>query len=275
MKKLVMAMGLGLGFSLPVTHAIADNHLFPADVLDKGEVDTRFNVTHDTNSVNVQSNGIPGKSILDLTREHVQMRYGLGNDLHVGAAFGYVSSYTSETTYPHAKYTSHSAEGGTNPEMWLTYGVVRDKANPFSLNAEIIASPKVTNQPSSYTARMTGAWRDSETLRFYGIVAFTGHCDSRAADATALTVGAYKDISPDLTFIAHASTTSFKATSIMERSRQHGFGVSLAAQIQKNFYLVPDISFYGDSANSNRLGNFHYDSFNNGRVAAITAYYLY
>lgn len=272
MKKMTVALGLGLA----CIFCHAENRLFPTDILQQGEVDMRATVAHDTVSTAISFGNNTGMTSSKSTGESVQIRYGLGSNWYVGATLSYASQAVAHTDYdnPVIHYVSR-AEGGVNPLLWATYGFINEAAKPFSLNGELLATIKTTNSPSAYTARLLAGWRANDTLKYYGTVSSTTIDSSRRADSHGLTLGAYKDLSENLTVVPHASYTWIDSNGPISSWTQQGFGLSANVRISQNTYLIPNASFYRVGSRHSADGLFHVDSTSNGRNIAISAYHLF
>jgi hypothetical protein len=273
MKKNILFLCFGLAAG-PLAHA--DSRLFPTDILNQGEVDTQVSINHQRNSSDINSLADTGTQSQRLTAESVQGRYGLGGNWQVGASLNYQTEDTAHTDYssPPAHFVQTSSDRWRNPAFWATYGLINDKTNPFSLNGELLVSPDVTSTPTSYVARLSSGWRDSDTLRLYATYSAKFVIGSNNADSNSIAIGAYQDISDSVTLIPHASYTRFNATSTFSSQTQYGAGLSADIQIFKGTYLIPDVSFYKNSSRNTKDGLFHADGAS-GTSINLALYHLY
>jgi hypothetical protein len=273
-RKIVVSLSISLA---AVSCSHADNRLFPTDILRQGEVDVRALVDHDTNSANINFNTNSGRESQDITAESIQARYGLGANLHVGLSLNYRTQDVVHTDYtnPPAHNINTSSQGWQNPTLWATYGIINDTTKPFSMNAELLVRPKMTDNASAYSGRLSTGWKSSDTLRLYAAFSLTTNRDPVIADSSSVTAGAYKAVSENVTLIPHASYTRYRATDVFSAQTQYGIGLSSDVLIFRNTYLIPDISLYRNSAGDSKNTTFHRDSSANGRAITLSLYRLF
>lgn len=258
--------------------AVADNRLFPSDILNQGEADTRLGWGQGSVSGDVSSNGVHGRQSTDITTEFAQIRYGLGYDWQVGLGLQYDSKNVTHTKFsnPPVRFTNNDSEGGQNPEIWASYGVVRGNDSPFTLSAQFMVSPDTTgNQGVAYTGRLLAGWRHSETLRFYGILSEVINRDGAVADSTSIDIGAYQDVSEKITLIPHLGYADFRSTNDFSSTSRFDIGLSSDIQICNNTYLIPDVSFLRYSSGHTKDDSFHRDSTSNGNTISLGLYHLF
>jgi len=275
MKKALSLVSLVI---ISLSNAYAEDRLFPTDILNKGEIDARLILDHDTNSSDISFKGNTGHSSLKNTTEDLQVRYGLGSSWHIGLSLPYASQSVVNTDYsnPPAHYSNKGAQGGQNPIIWATYGILNDKASAFSLNAEALVSPDTTgNVKTSYTGRLTSGWKTSDTLRLYAGVSATTYDDANVANTYALRGGAYMALSETLTLIPHVSYVQFASTDTYSSFGQTALGLSANVKLATNVYLIPDIVFYRNGDGQSDNGYFHREATNNGKHFSLAAYYLF
>lgn len=274
MNKILASLSIVLA---TISNVHAENRLFPTDILHQGEVDGAASVDNDTHSSSISFHGNPGSQSTDLTTESAQVRYGLGYNLHIGAALRHNSQGITYTDYsnPSAHFMSTSSEGNQNPSLWAKYGFINDNAKQFSLSGDLKVSPNTTGTPSLYTGQLTAGWKNNDTLRLYGIFSAAKYRSSNAAGQTGITVGAYKEILKDVTLIPHASLSRIQATNTYSSATQSGMGLSADIQTFRNTYLRPDISLYRNSARNSKDGFFHQDSTGDGIAIGLGVYHLF
>ena len=274
-KKTLTVVGLLIA---TLSNAYAEDKLFPTDILNKGEVDIRLTLDHDTHSSDINFKGNAGQSSTKRTAENLQVRYGLGSNWHIGLALPYASQSVANTDYtnPPAHYSNKSAQGGQNPNIWATYGIVHDKDSAFSLNAELVISPDTTGDlKTSYTGRLTSRWKTSDGLRLYAALSGTTYDGGDLANIYAIKGGAYVALSETLTLIPHVSYAQYASTNTFSAYDQTGVGLSANVRLAPNFYLIPDIVFYRNGASHSDDGFFYRDATNNGKHLSLGAYYLF
>lgn len=272
-KIILPALLIDLSF---LSFADADNRLFPTDILNKGEVDARLSVGNDHHSENVIFHGNPGTQSSDLTRESIQVRYGLGANWHIGARLPYVSHGVSHTDFsnPPAHFSSEIRE---NPFFLATYGIVNDATNPFTLNGELLIHPNVTGKITTYSGRLTTGWKSSDTLKLFASDTYTTTTrhNPELADSNTISFGAYKDISKRITLIPEAHYSFVQRTDKFSSFDQYGIGLSSNIQIFQNTYLVPEVGRYWNSSGNSVDGFFHRDAVTNGTVFYLALYHLF
>lgn len=285
---------------LTLSNVYANDKLFPTDILEQGEVDAQFSVDHFTISSNISLKGRPGiehdsegrrirtilrrvpprsgKSSLERDSEIFQVRYGLGSNWHIGVAVPYVSRSVANTDYnnPPAHYSNRRGEGGQNPNLWATYGLINDKEFRFSLNLELLIKPDTTgNEETSYAGRITTGWKNSDTLKFYGAFTATTFSDSTLANHYSVSVGAYKALSETLTLIPHSGYVRNESTNTMSATDQYNLGLSVNVRLTPNSCLIPDVAFYRYGESNSNDGVFHRDASNNGKAFRLSFYHLF
>jgi|GEM_PF-2583995 len=272
--KLFVAYALSL-FALSVS---AEDRLFPTSILNKGEVDIELSVTHSTIDTKISSNGNTGTYSYRATRESAAIRYGIGGYWHVGASLPYLSDYSAKFDYnnPPAHYENNRLEGSQNPNLWVKYGFINDKAKPLSLSGEILVSPNTTGKTSSaYVGVVSAGWKSDESLKFYAIYSGVVRNDSNSADSNGIAIGAYKSINSSVTLIPHASYTRYQSTDSFSSDSNHSLGLSAHIQVANNTYLNPDITFFRNSSAHTNAGTLYYDSSDTGKSIGISIYHLF
>lgn len=272
MKRMVLFFGLGFASIL----ASAENRLFPTDVLNQGELDSRLLLDHQMIPSAVSSKGNPGNQSLNLTTQSVLIRYGLGANWHLGASLDNVSNRTVETNYlnPASRIVNTSGRGTQNPTLLATYGFVNDKSNPLSLTGEIQLRPKTTEQAGSYTGQISTGWKSSDSLKLYGRYSTTVTNDAQIAQSNNFSFGAYKEITDRITLIPQLRYSRFNATNTFSSTTQYGIGLSSNIEVSQNTYLTPSVSRYRNSSGNSNDGTFHRDSAA-GSNLSLSFYHLF
>lgn len=273
-KKLLSLVGLTLAV---MSNAYADDRLFPTDILNKGEVDIRLSIGHDSHSQDINFNGNPGRSSFSQTSEEFQIRYGLGADWHVGMGLSYDSQHVVNEDFrnPAGHFSSRRGEGEQNPVIWASYGMINDAASPLSLSAALVVSPDTTGDAkTSYSGRLTAGWKSDDTLKYYGQLT-ANFRDDFGFGGYNIGVGAYKRLSEVLTLIPHAHFSRNESTNIWSSWDQYGVGLSAHVRLSESSYLIPELSFYmnGDRNTNDQL--FHVDQSRNGKAFRLGFYHQF
>lgn len=267
-----------LGLAVASSNLHAENRLFPTDILNQEEVDARLSITHSTLSGNIRnSSGNFGNQSSESVSESAQIRYGLGDNWHVGAGLQYRSRAVTTTDFsnPPAHFANTSLEGNQNPTLWATYGFINDKTSPLSVNGELLVSPNTTGKRgTSYTGRISTGWKSSDTLKLYGAFSASTTRDATTPNMNRIIVGAFKDISDQMTLIPHISYTRSSETDFLYPVTQHAVGLSSDILIAPDTYLIPDIVFHRIGAVDSKNGFSHGDPINNGRTLTLELYHL-
>jgi hypothetical protein len=255
----------------------AENRLFPTDILNAGEVDANASVEFQALSYDVRFAGTPGSRSVDISRESVGARYGLGANWHIGASIDYDSRAVVRTdlSAPPAHFVNRDSEGTNNPLLWATYGFINDKANPFSLNGQLFVTPNTTHTPSTYGGQLATGWTSSKTLRFFGIYRREIANDSDVADKDSISVGAHKGISSNVTLVPSARYTRFSSTDTFSSVKQLAMSLAAHVQVSGNTYLTPSITNYRNSSGHSKNDLFQIDSTGNGTVVQLSLYHLF
>lgn len=274
MKKIIAFALVGISAA---SISYAENRLFPTDILNAGEFDANASIEFQSISYDVRYAGIPGSRSVDISRESVGARYGLGANWHIGASIDYDSRYVVRTDYsaPPAHFVNKDSEGTNNPLLWATYGFINDKTNPFSLNGQLFVTPNTTRTPSTYGGQLATGWRSSKTLKFFGIYRREIANDSDVADKDSISIGAYKDISSNVTLVPSARYVRFSSTDIFSSVKQLSVSLSANVQVSGNTYLIPSITNYRNSSGHSKDGLFQMDSTGNGTVVQLGLYHLF
>lgn len=268
--KLIVAV---VALSALITNAHAESRLFPTDILKQGEIDTSADVRHQTYSYNFSGNR-PGIHSTESTSESLQARYGLGANWHIGAALNYASQAVARSDYSSAHYVSNT-EGARNPTFWATYGIINAPNTAFSLNAELLVTPKTTNYSSSYATRIIAGWKSSETLKLYGSYEIREQKNAMGHDSNGIGVGAYQEIANGITLIPFAGYARYNASNTYSSYTQFQLGLSANIELARNTYITPSISNFGQSAINSNDGLIHQDSTANGLNLKLGLYHLF
>lgn len=274
MKKIIAFALVGIS-AASVSHA--ENRLFPTDILKQGEFDANASVEFQAISYDVRFAGIPGSSSMNLSRESVGARYGLGANWHAGASIAYDSRNVVRTDYsaPPAHFVDRDSEGTRNPYLWATYGFINDKTDPFSLSGQLFVAPNTTHTPSTFGGQLATGWTSSKTLRFFATYGREIANDSGVADKDSISIGAYKDIASGITLIPSASYTRFGSTDTFSSVKQLTVSLSANVQISGNTYLIPKIANFRNSSGQSKDGLFQMDSTGNGTAVSLSLYHLF
>jgi hypothetical protein len=255
----------------------AENRLFPTDILNAGEFDANASVEFQSLSYDVRFAGNPGSRSVDISRESVGARYGLGANWHIGASINYDSRHVVRTDFsaPPAHFVNRDSEGTNNPYLWASYGFINDKANPLSLSGQLFVAPNTTHAPSTYGGKLAAGWVSSKTLRFFGVYAKEIASDSGVADKDSISIGAYKDISSTITLVPSARYQRFSSTDTFSSVKQLSVSLAAHVQVSGNTYLIPSITNYRNSSGHSKDGLFQMDSTGNGTAVQLSLYHLF
>ncbi|CAN5726363.1 hypothetical protein BH11PSE12_BH11PSE12_17630 [soil metagenome] len=273
MKKIVLSLSLGLAF---ISGAYAENRRFPTDILHQGEVDLNALINHQTDSYSINSGTNSGSQSSKYTGEAVSVRYGLGSNWHIGVALSYFSQAIVATDFinPPYHFVSTSSEGRQNPSFSARYGFINDEQSSLSLSGGVNVTPNMTGHPSTYTASLSGGWQVSKTLKLYSQLSESTSSASNAAASSGLNVGAYNDISENVTLIPTLGYSRSQATNTSSSITQTSIGLSSQIQVCRNTYLIPAMSFSRHSAVDYTSG-YHRDASSNGKILTLNAYHLF
>lgn len=307
MRRFVAFIGIGLA---AVLAAHAESRLFPTDILASGEIDARFAAFHDTHSDSISARGNPGRSSVEIDAEVAQVRYGMGANWQIGLTLPYYSTAEVKTEYDRlptvpgstprihrvvraeprtdqprvsragdAKPPAHidtSAEGGQNPILSATYGLVTDKASPFSLSGELAVSPNTTGRVDAiYSGRLLAGWKTSGPLWLYGGLTATSSPDVAIPASQRISLGAFLGLSKSVVIVPQAAYTRFQATDALSSLDQIGFSLSANILLTPDTRLIPSIGFYRNGKMSSKDGVFQREATDNGRVLQLGIYQFF
>lgn len=273
MRKILAVAGAVLA---PLSVSLADGGLVPSDIVPQGRWDASVAVNADSNSYDIRFTADPGRRTSDKTGESLQVRYGLGNDFHVGAQLNHASRWVTRSDYlaPPAHFENRSREGGQNPLIWVKYGFVNDPAGRFLLSGEIQASPNTSGkQPSSYMARLSAAWKADETLLLYGTGSGRVYNGSSFADSSTFTFGLQKRLFDGAVLIPEVGHTRFQPTATYSSVEQKHAALALQLRLTQGIYLIPGVAFYRNTSAHSFDGLFRQGEARDGRNVSLALFY--
>lgn len=253
--------------------AYAENRLFPTDVLQQGELDAKASLTHSSQSSSASFDGTKYQSSFESTSESLQVRYGLADNWHIGAGLSHSSSSSSNSDG-----TTWRDNGVSNPVFFAGYSVIKDTTSPWSLSANLSVSPNTTGKfTSRYVGGLTAGFKQSDTLKLYGGLSTSQTEGSRYPDSTEINIGAFKNLSEKITLIPSAYLSRVDSTTgiIVAPRYTYGIGLTSNIEIKRNTYLIPNISFYGQSSAHSKDGLFRVDSNFDGVNFGVSLYHLF
>ena len=279
MKKLLISCGIVCSLAT-VSHA--DERLFPAAILDRGETDILFDVSVDHISANAIFQGLPGSQTLDLTREYLRVRYGLGGDWQIGAALRYDSRYVVHSDFMFnipeferipVRLISKRYEGRQNPTLSASYALVNDPSRAYTLIGDMQLSPNTTGQPGNSSLGFTVAASGNASVKPYLSCQATIYRSSNVADSSLVSAGFYV-YADRLALVPHASYARYQATPGFQSQAQSSIGISAQLRLARGSYLIPDLNLYSNSAGDSKDGLFHRDM-GRGKALALGWYQLF
>ena len=258
----------------PCSHA--ENKLFPTDILEKEQVDISASAQYENYSYGLNFSGAKGNESSTFTDEKIEIRYGLGANWYIKASTSYTSRGDIKTKWKTGEQViNNDYEGKNNPYFSATYGIINDTQNPFSLSISASVSPKTTDTPSSYLATLSGGWKKSETLKLYSTITTTIFNDRDHADKVDLRVGAFQEVSSNVTIKPYVEYGWYNSTSWGGSSSYYIIGIGSQFQMQKNTYLTAAIANYGVSSLTLKDAPQRVDSTNNGLMLSFGLYHLF
>lgn len=256
---------------------MAENRLFPTDVLEKGRVDVFAGMDNSFVKLDGMSFGNPGRFSHHVISEAVAARYGGGNGWHVGLSLPYFSKDVSLSRYraPPAHFKNEH-DGAANPEIFARYSFLGEGISRLSLAGDITVSPhSLGDTASAYSGRITAGWRSDETLRLYAGLQVTARSGSAESDSNSIFIGAHKIVAEGVTLIPRASYYNVLANDYYTSQSYFTFGLGAHIRVAPRTYVVPGADLFRYSSNHRKDGALYLDSSEWGRRISVSIYHLF
>jgi hypothetical protein len=231
--------------------ALAENRLFPTDILEPGEVDVSLGGGVSKSETRVENTGgsfgtIWFRSKSESINERISARFGVAPNWQVGIAQGYISGgessfETNQPSFPTGGSTNHGS-WRPNVELSANYRFTADKDSRFSLVGKGTAAPSTAgHHTSSFNAALAAGWRFSPGLD--GFAEYTGSfSDTGSGVAHSLAAGVRQRFGDRFALIPFVNYLRVPAGDDSFDRNWLGFGVSGHVQLATNTYLLPSFT---------------------------------
>jgi len=248
-------------YLVAMSNAYADdnNGNFETDILAPGKIySTVGGVSYNENS-NVISNGHPGRYKRNYNLERIFVRYGLLKDIDISASLPYYSKYKNNTSYVNGpSFISNKLEGWGNLNFNISYGIINEKNNPFSIKASLSISPNNSGKTSgAISPNITIGYKFNDAARVYSSADLTYATSENYSDYKTFQVGAQYDFSKKLTIDIMTNYTIYPSFINYKSYSTNRYGVAFIYSVNDYLFIIPAFinSSHSDITSKNNINS--------------------
>lgn len=252
--------------------AISEDRLFPTDILNKGEFDARFTYEEILRSNRFALPASSGTFKEEHATQFANLRYGIGNDMHVGLSLENASGFQGIAHFDNGTQRAENVSSKWfNPTYYLTYGAIKEApSNPYAVN--LTARISAGSDDTSGSVAVLGSYKFSEDFKSYASYDHLFSGSSSSADVDQIRLGIHKKLfgntrfTPEFSYRKLASTATTSASSILD------YTLAFQTELCQNTYLIPGYTFQKRSDYS--IGANNYASIRENNFS-LTLYHLF
>lgn len=281
--RLGAGVALYLNLSLISPNAMADQRLFATDVLHPGEVDVQLHLstTMGERGVTYLPSNAPSRVQDHSDNQLAEVRYGLGNDTHVGASMTYYSKDSSTQSYtvpPYPVY-DHAATGFSAVNVWVKHQFINGSQSPLTLSSQmnLIAHPGTDVNGRAYTSVLAGidvGWDFGQGIKSFAEAIYDVPNRGDFSRVASAQVGLWWSLGARATLQLAGGVAHYQANDKIGSRNVDRVGLGAIVDLLHNTYLIPNLDFGHMGAYSSNDGRFQNEA---GHIKAgtLTLYHLY
>lgn len=260
-------------------HSYADdrNGNFPSDILAVGNSYVFASIQKFSEQSRFSYNNNPGRFDKKYTSEAVTIRRGVFENVDIAVSGIYFSDYTTKRAiFNGPSATAHTLEGWGNPAFNISYGLINDKKNPFSLKLSVSASPNTSGNSSGYISPyMTFGYKLNDVSRLHARAALDYAMDANYANAQGVRFGGQYDFNSFFTFEMNAEFKNINSVGMSKSYYINSFGFDVIYKAADNFYIAPSFTNGWRSALTSKDNVASYKASSELRSYALAVKYLF
>jgi len=230
--------------SFNLAYADDKNGNFNTDILSVGAAYVSGQATVYSERDNLLSFNQQGTSAKNYSFEGLSVRFGAWQDIDVTIGGGYYSDYKETIAYRNAPVrTYNQLEGWGNPSLSVSYGLLNDPANPFSIKLVMSATPNIIgNSTSSVTPAVWVGYKINQYSRIYSSFRYQYVTQSNYANQEIFSSGFQYDVSNNLSVNGWGRLSIIDSVGTQKSFNIKDLGVDFIYKMSERLYLTPSFT---------------------------------